>query len=105
MKEVMKYLRMVFAVLALVFVQATSFAQETTGSGGSTSTTQVEITADTGNWFGNNWLWVVGVIVFIILLVALMSGGSRSSRRTTVVREDTGTGGRVTRTTTVDDDL
>lgn len=75
-----------------------AFAQD----GGSTSTTKVEITADTGNWFSNNWIWVVGVIVFIILLFALMGGGS--SRRTTVIRENTGTGS-VTRTTTVEDDI
>jgi len=101
MKPMLNYLRLIFAVLVLTFTQTISFAQET--SGGSTSTTKVEITADTGNWFSNNWLWVVGVIVFIILLFALM-GGSRSSRRTTVVREDA-PAGRVTRTTTVDDDI
>lgn len=103
MKAVMNYLRTVVAILALTFIQATSFAQETSG-GGSTSTTKVEISADTGtNWFSDNWIWVVGVIVFIILLFALMGSGGRS-RRTTVVREDLDTG-RVSRTTTVDDDL
>ena len=101
MKAVINYLKLVCTVLAITFFQAVSFAQESTG-GGSTSTTKVEITADTGNWFSDNWIWVVGVIVFIILLFALMGGGS--SRRTTVIREDTGTG-RVTRTTTVDDDI
>lgn len=100
MKAVMNYWKMIFTVLAVTFFQAISFAQES--SGGNTSTTKVEITADTGNWFSDNWIWVVGVIVFIILLFALMGGGS--SRRTTVVKEDLGTG-RVTRTTTVDDDI
>jgi uncharacterized membrane protein len=102
MKPMINYLRLIFAVLVLTLTQTITFAQETSG-GGTTSTTKVEITADTGNWFGDNWLWVVGVIVFIILLFALM-GGSRSSRRTTVVREDA-PAGRVTRTTTVDDDI
>lgn len=102
MKAVFNYLKLVATVLAVVFFQGISFAQETSG-GGSTSTTKVEITADTGNWFSDNWLWVVGVIVFIILLFALIGGGG-SSRRTTVVKEDMGTG-RVTRTTTVDDDI
>jgi SNF family Na+-dependent transporter len=100
MKTVINSLKLVCTVLAVTFFQAVSFAQET--SGGSTSTTKVEITADTGNWFSDNWIWVVGVIVFIILLFALMGGSSR--RRTTVIKEDTGTG-RVSRTTTVDDDI
>lgn len=101
MKAMTQYVRALTAMLVLTFLQVTTYAQETTG-GGTTSKTEVEITADTGNWFGDNWLWVVGVIVFIILLVALLGGGSR--RRTTVIREDTGTG-RVSRTTTVDDDI
>jgi formate-dependent nitrite reductase membrane component NrfD len=101
MKPIMNYLKLVYTVLAVTFFQAVCIAQESTG--GSSSTTKVEITADTGNWFSNNWIWVVGAIVFIILLFALIGGGG-SSRRTTVVREDTGTG-RVTRTTTVDDDI
>jgi hypothetical protein len=101
MKPVINYLKLICTVLTVTFFQAMSFAQESTG--GSTSTTKVEITADTGNWFSDNWIWVVGVIVFIILLFALMGSGGRSSR-TTVVREDLGTG-RVTKTTTVDDDI
>lgn len=101
MKPIANSLRLLYLTLMLTFIQALTYAQETTGGGGSTSTTKVEISADTGNWFTNNWIWVVGVIVFIILLLALLGGGS-SSRRTTVIREDTGTG-RTTRTTTVDD--
>ena len=102
MKAMINYLKLVATVFAVVLFQGISFAQQTSG-GESTSTTKVEITADTGNWFSDNWLWVVGVIVFIILLFALLGSG-RSSRRTTVVREDLGTG-RVSRTTTVDDDI
>lgn len=101
MKNFINYLKLVCTFTAVAFLQAVCIAQES--SGGSSSTTKVEITADTGNWFSNNWIWVVGVIVFIILLFALIGGGG-SSRRTTVVREDMGTG-RVTRTTTVDDDI
>ncbi len=101
MKSISGSLKLFYLTLMLTFIQVMTYAQES--SGGSTSTTKVEISADTGNWFANNWIWVVGVIVFIILLFALIGGGS-SSRRTTVVREDMGPG-RVTRTTTVDDDL
>lgn len=102
MKSISNSLKLFYLTVVLTFIQVLTYAQETSG-GGSTSTTKVEISADTGNWFGNNWIWVVGVIVFIILLFALIGGGS-SSRRTTIVREDLGTG-RTTRTTTVDDDL
>ena len=100
MKKMIGHLKWIYTSLAVIFLQAVAIAQETTEK---TSTTKVEITADTGNWFANNWLWVAGVIVFILLLFALMGGGGRSTR-TTVVREDLGTG-RVTRTTTVDDDI
>ncbi|MCE3283488.1 MAG: hypothetical protein K0Q66_2225 [Chitinophagaceae bacterium] len=100
MKAVTNHVKAIFAVLVCTFLQAVAIAQESTGG---TSTTKVEITADTGNWFSDNWLWLVGVLVFIILLFALLGSG-RSSRRTTVVREDSGPG-RVTKTTTVDDDL
>lgn len=105
MKPMINSLKLFYLTVVMALIQVMTYAQETTsGSGTSTSsTTKVEISSDTGNWFSNNWIWVVGVIVFIILLFALI-GGSSSSRRTTVVREDTGTG-RVTRTTTVDDDL
>lgn len=102
MKPVINYLKLICTILAVTFFQAVSFAQETTGESSSTKTTKVEVTANTTNWFSDNWIWVVGVIVFIILLFALMGGSS--SRRTTVVREDLGTG-RVSRTTTVDDDI
>jgi hypothetical protein len=100
MKAITNHMKVIFAVLVCTFLQAVAIAQE---SSGSTSTTKVEITADTGNWFSDNWLWLVGVLVFIILLFALLGSGG-SSRRTTVIREDTGTG-RVTRTTTVDDEV
>ncbi len=104
MKPVINYLKLIFTVLVVTFIQAASFAQETTSGGSSTSTTKVEVTTDTNNWFSDNWIWVVGVVVFIILLFALM--GSGRSSRTTVVREDRAAGtGRVTRTTTVDDDI
>jgi hypothetical protein len=111
MNRISDSLKLFYFTAILTMVQVMTFAQETSGGGSSTSSgssstsssTKVEISNDTGNWFANNWIWVVGVIVFIILLFALL-GGSSSSRRTTVVREDTGTG-RVSRTTTVDDDL
>jgi hypothetical protein len=100
MKQVSFYYKAILTFITLTYLNVIAVAQETTS--GNTSTTKVEITTDTGNWFSNNWLWVVGVIVFIILLFALM-GSSGSSRRTTVVREDPLTG--TTRSTTVDEDI
>ncbi len=99
MRSISNSLKLFYLTVVLTFIQVLTYAQESSG-GGSTSTTKVEISANTGNWFSNNWIWVVGIIVFIILLFALIGGGS--SRRTTVVREDLDTG-RTTRTTTVDD--
>jgi len=109
MKSIVNSLKLFYLTAVLTLIQVLTFAQETSSGGSTTSgssstssSTKINVTSDTGNWFATNWIWVVGVIVFIILLFALIGGGS--SRSTTVVREDMGTG-RVSRTTTVDDDL
>lgn len=106
MKPMIRSFQLFIVTLMLTCINVLSYAQETSGAGGgsssTTSSTKVEITSNPGNWFTNNWIWVVGVVVFIILLLALIGGGS-SRRRTTVVREDSL--GNVSRTTTVDDDL
>jgi ribose/xylose/arabinose/galactoside ABC-type transport system permease subunit len=89
-------IKAIFATLMLVVINMTAFAQETT-------TTKVDISTDSGNWFSQPWVWVIGVIVFVILLIALMGGGGSSYRKTRTVRRDDLGGRSVTETTTTDD--
>ena len=37
---------------------------------------------DVGTWFGKNWMWVTGAILFLLLLL-LFSGGSKKTKTTT----------------------
>ena len=37
----------------------------------------VDIDKKDGNWYGQPWVWVVGIAVFILLLVALLRGRGR----------------------------
>jgi putative copper export protein len=60
--------------LLSVFASALVFAQEATKS--------VDVNINSGggsSFFGNTWVWVVGVAVFILLLVALLRGNGRRS--------------------------
>ena len=52
---------------------------------------------EVGNWFQQNWMWVVGGVVLIILIAA-MSSGRNKSRSTTVVKDMYGNTKRVTTT-------
>ena len=57
-----------------VFLSVLVFAQDATKS------VDVNINSDSGGgFFGNTWVWVVGIAVFILLLVALLRGGGRKS--------------------------
>ncbi len=93
-----------YMMMTLFFLQTVAWAQEKTTT---KSTTKVEIDASgASNWFADNWIWVIGGIVFIIVLLALLGGGGRSYRSTrTVVREDPLTGNRTRTTTTTDDEV
>jgi hypothetical protein len=50
---------------------------------------------DVGTWIGQNWLWVVGIIVLLIIIL-IATGGKRTSKITTIRRDD----GRTTTVTT-----
>jgi len=52
------------------------------------------------SWFGQNWMWVAGVIVLLVILLIIASGRSRRKQTTVVRRGD----GHVTTTTTVEED-
>lgn len=98
MKNLFSSMKGWMLVIMLLCVQTVLLAQDNGGGGSttetSTSKTEVNIKADTGDaWYTSPWVWVVGAAVFILLLVALTSG-SRS-------RRSDGTTDRVTVTKTV----
>lgn len=67
-----------FATIALAFYQVVAMAQESP---------KVEVNGnDVGTWIGQNWIWIVGIIVLLIVIL-LASGKSRSSKTTTVRRD------------------
>ena len=84
--------------LMLTFIQTIVWAQDTTRSS-SSSSTSVKVTKEGADWYAQPWVWVVGGAVLILLLVALLSGG-RS--RSTAGRTDKVT---VTKTRSTDSDV
>lgn len=82
-------LRAFFAMLVFSLLQLTATAQDA-----------VKIDEEkVGNWFEQNWMWVVGGVILIIL-IALFSGGGRKNKSTstTVVKDEYGNTKRVTTT-------
>lgn len=75
------------SLLFMMFFNASAFSQDNV---------KAEVNGqDVGAWFGNNWLWISGVIVLLLILL-IASTGSRSKRITSVKRDD----GKTVRTTT-----
>jgi hypothetical protein len=63
-------------LLLTLFISVVTFAQE---GGGEGADIKVDINKDeSGGWYTNPIVWVVGAAVFILLLVALLRG-NRSS--------------------------
>lgn len=59
-------------ILGLCFLATTLWAQDGSGAG-----VNVKITKDSGGWYTNPLVWVIGGAVFILLLVALLRGGKK----------------------------
>lgn len=75
---------MVLALQMLIYKGAILLAQEGGGSGGER---KVDVNVDVDGpsaaggtvWYGNWWVWAIGIAVFLIVIVALTNrGGSRS---------------------------
>ncbi|HEY0896451.1 MAG TPA: hypothetical protein VGE15_07870 [Sphingobacteriaceae bacterium] len=64
------FYRCIFTVLAL-FGSLQSWAQDVPD--------KVEVDIDAGQtaWYGQPWVWAVGVALFIIIIVAITRSGSR----------------------------
>jgi hypothetical protein len=74
---------MVLALQMLIYKGAILLAQE--GGGGGEKKVDVNVDIDGPSaaggtvWYGNWWVWAIGIAVFLIVIVALTNrGGSRS---------------------------
>jgi hypothetical protein len=66
----------------VVLAQETTEGEQSTTSSKTTTTksTDINISADnTGEWYTQPWVWIVGAAVFILLLIALLRGGGRDT--------------------------
>ena len=66
------FLSKIFLLITGCFASVAAFAQDK----------QVDINVSTdkhNNWWGQPWVWVVGVAVFILLLVAILRSGRRDA--------------------------
>lgn len=72
---------MVLAVQAFV-INSVLYAQEQTRK----VDVDIDLNGSKGGaaWYGNWWIWAIGIAVFLIIIVALTNRGSRTE---TVVRE------------------
>jgi hypothetical protein len=61
-----------------VLASAPAFAQTGTTTGGSVDIS-THSTSTTTLWYGQWWVWAVGVAVFLIIIVALTNRGGRSA--------------------------
>lgn len=55
--------------ILLLTIQTAVFAQDAGGSGGGVN---VNISKDSGSWYAQPWIWIIGGAVFLLLLVALL---------------------------------
>lgn len=75
-------------VFALLMMQAYAFAQD--------ADPKVSVDGnDEGNWLGDNWLWVIGVIVLLLIIIFFMRGST--NKHTVVIKDNYG---NLQRTTT-----
>lgn len=65
------------ALASLVLWSTWAFAQDqtggTAGGGGTVTHTSTEV------WYGQWWVWAVGIAVFLIIVIALTNRGGRSN--------------------------
>jgi len=62
-----------WATLAAMLWSLVAFAQTQQTGGTVTTTTTTEV------WYGQWWIWALGVAVFLIIVIALTNRGGRSS--------------------------
>lgn len=45
---------------------------------------------DVGTWFGQNWGWVISIIIFLLVFLLLGNGNSSTIQKTTILRNSKG---------------
>lgn len=76
MKHIQKTLAYLTATITCFLFSLYVLAQEE-GTGG--TKIDVDINKESGDWYTQPWVWIVGAALFILLLVALLRGNNRSS--------------------------
>jgi putative copper export protein len=67
MKRITKRIKMATALLLMMFISILTFAQDAMPE-----KVDVNINTDGGaTWYGQPWVWAIGVAVFILILVVL----------------------------------
>lgn len=56
-----------------------ALAQDQGGGGGGATGGGVTTTTSTEVWYGQWWVWAVGIAVFLIIVIALTNRGGRSN--------------------------
>ncbi len=75
------------ALIIFNFISIIIFAQDSTVSTHSTTTTTIKTTSD---WYNQPWVWVAGGAVFLIIVISLLRGGGSTKEvtKTTVIKDD-----------------
>ncbi|WP_026898959.1 hypothetical protein [Daejeonella oryzae] len=69
-----KYFMALAVLLTSLFASITSFAQDVPEK------VDVDINTDGGSvWYGQPWVWAVGVAIFIVIIVAITRGNSKNN--------------------------
>lgn len=70
----MKFMLALAVVLSGVFASVKTFAQSVPE--------KVEVDIDAGGdsvWYGQPWVWAIGVAIFIVIIIAITRSGNRNN--------------------------
>lgn len=74
MHQITKQIKKMVAVLAICLTSTALWAQD----GGADLNVNIN-KGDSGGWYTQPWVWIVGGAVFLLLLVALLRGGGNKN--------------------------
>lgn len=61
----------------MFFIMAALLALQTWAQDDKKMDVDINVSKDSGDWYQQPWVWIVGGAVFIIIIVALMRGGGK----------------------------
>ena len=76
LKRAFRPLTAVLLGLQMLLISGLTFAQSQGGGGGG-----LDVNVNTGPsavWYGQWWVWAIGIAVFLVVIVALTNRGSRA---------------------------